>query len=229
MSPFTEEDRSVAAVFFSEWLCPPGLSIHEELVSGSRARSHLGIGKEWRCAAVRDTNVCPDKSSWNFSPMCCNCGSLSAALTSLVEELWFLLHVLVPLIFLLCQISEVSDYVSIKHILCPAINVLIAGEKENPLGAVNNGLLFIRGHSSEVGKTCNRALSFHTDDNTFKNTGWGLHSFNPANNKNNPNIPARRATKHTHRCAAVQRTQVPAPKGALPEVSVAIAIAYVHI
>lgn len=63
-----------------------------------------------------------------------------------------LLHIFELLIFLLCEISEVSDYVSIKHILCPAINVLIAAEKENPLGAVNNGLLFIRGHSSEVGK-----------------------------------------------------------------------------
>lgn len=185
-----------------------GVYRHEELISGSGSRSQIavvGIGKEWSCPMVGETNVCPDKSSWNFSQMCCNCSSLSAGLTSLVEELWFLLHVLAPLIFLLCQISEVSDYVSIKHILCPAINVLIAGEKENPLGAVNNGLLFIRGHSSEVGKTCNRALSFHTDDNTFKNTDGGLHSFNPANNKNNPNIPPRCATKHVHR---VERTGV---------------------
>lgn len=121
--------------------------------------------------------------------MGCNCSSFPAGLTSLVEELWFLLHILVLLIFLLCQISEVSDYVSIKHILCPAIRALIAGEKENPLGAVNNGLLFIRGHSSEVGKTCNRALSFHTDDNVFKNSDWGLQSFNPANNKEEPKHP----------------------------------------
>lgn len=59
------------------------------------------------------------------------------------------------LIFLLSQISEVSDYVSIKHIHCPAINALIAGEKENVPGSFNNGVLFIRGHSAEVGKTCN--------------------------------------------------------------------------
>lgn len=75
-----------------------------------------------------------------------------------------------------------SDYVSIKDILCPAINVLIAAEKENPLGAVNNGLLFIRGHSSEVGKPA-ILLSFHSDDNIFTKAGGGLASVNPANNR----------------------------------------------
>lgn len=52
----------------------------------------------------------------------------------------------------------VSDYVSIKHILCPAINVLIAGEREHALSGFNNGFVFIRGHS-EVGKTCNPSVN----------------------------------------------------------------------
>lgn len=69
---------------------------------------------------------------------------------------WFLPHVCMLLIFLWSRISEVSDYVSIKHIHCPAINALIAAEKENVLGSFNNGVLFIRGHSDvEVGKPCN--------------------------------------------------------------------------
>lgn len=44
------------------------------------------------------------------------------------------------------------DYVSIKHIHCPAINALIAGEKENVLIVLIMVYLFIRGHSVEVGK-----------------------------------------------------------------------------
>lgn len=56
------------------------------------------------------------------------------------------------LIFLLSQISEVSDYVSIKHIHCPAINALIAGEKEMCSVVLIMVYLFIRGHSVEVGK-----------------------------------------------------------------------------
>lgn len=57
------------------------------------------------------------------------------------------------LISLWNQIREVSDCVSIKHIHCPAINVLIAGETENVPGSFNNGVLFSRGHSDvEVGK-----------------------------------------------------------------------------
>lgn len=43
---------------------------------------------------------------------------------------WFLPHVCMQLIFLWSQISEVSDYLSIKHIHCPAINALIAAETE---------------------------------------------------------------------------------------------------
>lgn len=112
-------------------------------------------------------------------------------LTSLVGELLFLLHIFLLLIFLLCQISEVSDYVSIKDILCPAINVLIAAEKENPLGAVNNGLLFIRGHSSEVGQPA-ILLSFHSDDNIFREAGGGLASVNLANNKSTSQTSPRR-------------------------------------
>lgn len=42
---------------------------------------------------------------------------------------------------------EMFDYVSIKHIHCPAINALIAGVAENLLGSFNNGVVFIREHS----------------------------------------------------------------------------------
>lgn len=80
---------------------------------------------------------------------------------------WFLSCVCMLLIFLWSRISEVSDYVSIKHIHCPAINALIAEETENVLGSFNNGVLFIRGHSdTEVGKPCNLStLQSHTDHN----------------------------------------------------------------
>lgn len=103
-----------------------------------------GPGPQWRCG--------PAAGSWKLLSNLVPLQLLSTVLTSLVEQLWFLLHIFVLLIFLLCPISEVSDYVSIKHVFCPAINVLIAAEKENPLGAVDGGLLFIRAHSSEVGQ-----------------------------------------------------------------------------
>lgn len=60
---------------------------------------------------------------------------------------FFLPCICILLIFFWSQISEVSDYVSIKHIYCPAINALIAGETENVLGCFNNGVLFIRVYS----------------------------------------------------------------------------------
>lgn len=61
--------------------------------------------------------------------------------------MFFLPCVCMLLIFFWSRISEVPDYVSIKHIYCPAINSLIAGETENGLGSFNNGVLFIRLYS----------------------------------------------------------------------------------
>lgn len=102
---------------------------------------------------------------------------------------WFLPHVCMLLIFLWSRISEVSDYVSIKHIHCPAINALIAGEKENVLGSFNNGVVFIRGHSGvKVGKPCNPSTpQTHTDHNMTCWNTWTVSAsvkFYLANNTN---------------------------------------------